>query len=118
MRARSRNTVIFDLGGVLIRWDPRILYQKLIPNEAELEAFLGEVCTSDWNECQDAGRTFEEGARELITRHPEKEHLIRAFGDRFQEMIPGAVDDTVEILHELKRKGTPLYALTNWSSET
>lgn len=113
-----RTTVIFDLGGVLIRWNPRFLYRKLIADEAEMEAFLADICTSDWNECQDAGRTFEEGARELIARHPDKEHLIRAFGDRFQEMIPGALEDTAGIVAELKAKGTPLYALTNWSSET
>jgi 2-haloacid dehalogenase len=118
MTTLPRTTVIFDLGGVLIRWNPRFLYRKLIDDEAEVEAFLAQVCTSDWNECQDAGRTFEDGARELIARHPEKEALIRAFGDRFQEMIPGALEDTVEVLTELKGRGTPLYALTNWSSET
>jgi 2-haloacid dehalogenase len=118
MTTFPRTTVIFDLGGVLIRWNPRFLYSKLIADEAEMEAFLADVCTSDWNECQDAGRTFEEGARELIARHPDKEALIRAFGDRFQEMIPGALEDTAEVLADLKARGTPLYALTNWSSET
>jgi 2-haloacid dehalogenase len=114
-----RSTVIFDLGGVLIRWDPRNLYRKLFPwDEAAMEEFLATVCTTDWNERQDAGRTFAAAAEELIARHPEKAGLIRAFGERFDEMIPGANDDVVAILDELKRRGTPLYALTNWSAET
>jgi len=113
-----RSTVIFDLGGVLIRWDPRLLYAKLFERTADVESFLSEVCTTDWNERQDAGRSFADGAAELIARHPDKEHLIRAFGDRFDEMIPGALEDVVAILRDLKDRGVPLFALTNWSSET
>jgi 2-haloacid dehalogenase len=114
----SRSIVIFDLGGVLIRWNPRFLYRKLFDDEAAMEKFLAEVCTSEWNERQDAGRSFADGVIELLAIHPEKEHLIRAFGDRFDEMIPGALDEVVEILVRLKHRGTPLYALTNWSAET
>ena len=114
-----RRVVVFDLGGVLLEWDPRHLYRKLFPgDEAAMEAFLGEVCTVEWNERQDAGRTFAEAVAELMPKHEDKRHLIEAFGRRFDEMIPGALDGTVEIARELKGRGVPLYALTNWSSET
>lgn len=83
-----------------------------------MEAFLGSVCTPHWNERQDAGRRFAEAEAELIALHPEKEPLIRAWRLRFDETIRGAIDGTVEVLTELKERGTPLYALTNWSGET
>jgi 2-haloacid dehalogenase len=114
-----RSIVIFDLGGVLIQWDPRNLYRKLFPGDpTAMEEFLATVCTVEWNECQDAGRTFAAAEEEAIARHPTKAELIRAFGARFDEMIPGARDDVVAILDELRRRDTPLYALTNWSAET
>ncbi len=114
-----RSVVVFDLGGVLIRWDPRNLYRKLFAgDDAAMEHFLATVCTNEWNERQDAGRTLAEAEAELIARYPEKEPLIRAWGARFDEMIPGALDDVVEILEELKRRDTPLFALSNWSAET
>ena len=114
-----RRVVVFDLGGVLLDWDPRHLYRKMFPgDEAAMEAFLADVCTVEWNERQDAGRTFAEAVAELMPRHEDKRHLIEAFGRRFDEMIPGALDGTVEIVRELKARGVPLYALTNWSSET
>ena len=117
--AARRRVVVFDLGGVLLEWNPRYLYRKLFAgDEAAMEAFLAEVCTVEWNERQDAGRTFADAVDELMPRHADKRALIDAFGARFGEMIPGAIDGTVAILGELKRRGTPLYALTNWSSET
>lgn len=112
------DTVVFDLGGVLIDWNPRYLYAKLIPDEAEREKFLAEVCTHDWNVAQDAGRTIAEATAEALSRHPDKGDLIRAFYDRFDEMLGGPVHGTVDILERLHAKGTPLYALTNWSAET
>jgi 2-haloacid dehalogenase len=114
----GRSVVVFDLGGVLIQWNPRHLYRKLFDDEALMEEFLATVCTSDWNECQDAGRSFAEAEAELIRHHPDKEHLIRAWCARFDEMIPGAIDGVVAILGELKARATPLYALSNWSAET
>jgi 2-haloacid dehalogenase len=114
-----RRIVVFDLGGVLLQWNPRYLYRKLFAgNDEAMEAFLGTVCTEAWNECQDAGRTFADGVAELLPAHADKVELIEAFGRRFDEMIPGAIEGTVEILHELKRAAVPLYALTNWSAET
>jgi 2-haloacid dehalogenase len=115
----KRSVVVFDLGGVLIDWDPRNLYRKLFAgDEAAMEHFLATVCTPDWNERQDAGRLFAEAEAELIARHPDKAALIRAWGARFDEMIPGALEESVAVLEELKNRGTPLYALSNWSTET
>lgn len=114
-----RRVVVFDLGGVLLQWNPRHLYRKLFAgNDEAMEAFLGSVCTEAWNERQDAGRTFAEAVAELLPAHPDKADLIEAFGRRFGEMIPGAIDGTVDIVRDLKRAGVPVYALTNWSRET
>ncbi len=112
------DTVVFDLGGVLVDWDPRHLYRKLIPDDAEREHFLSVVCPPEWNVAQDAGRTISEAVAEAIGRHPDKEALIRAFYDRFDEMLAGPIAGTVDILERLHSRGTPLYALTNWSAET
>lgn len=115
----QRRIVVFDIGGVLLNWNPRHLYRKLFPgDEAAMEDFLTNVCTVEWNERQDAGRTFAEAHAELIPKHPDKTHLIEAFGKRFDEMIDGPIEGTVDILAELKRSGVPRYALTNWSAET
>jgi 2-haloacid dehalogenase len=114
-----RSVAIFDLGGVLLEWDPRHLYRKLFDgDDAAMESFLATVCTEAWNEEQDAGRTFADATRELLPRHADKLHLIEAFGRRFDEMIPGPIEGTVAILGELKSRGVPLYAITNWSAET
>ena len=114
-----RSVAIFDLGGVLLRWDPRFLYRKLFDgDDAAMEHFLANVCTTEWNERQDAGRSFAEATRELLPHHADKIELIEAFGKRFDEMVPGAIDGAVEVLAELKSRGVPLYAITNWSAET
>ena len=115
----ERRIVVFDIGGVLLRWDPRHLYRKLFPgDERAMEEFLANVCTVEWNERQDAGRTFAEAHAELLPRHADKAHLIEAFGRRFDEMIAGPIEGTVDILAELRDTGVPRYALTNWSAET
>jgi 2-haloacid dehalogenase len=115
----GRSIVIFDLGGVLIDWDPRRLYRKLFAgDEAAVEQFLATVCTHEWNRCQDAGRSFDEGARLLKAQHPDKAELIDAYGARFDEMMAGPIAGAVEILAELRERGTPLYGLTNFSAET
>src|SRR5271154_582402 len=119
MPQSCRDIVIFDLGGVLIDWNPRHLYRKLFAgDEAAMEAFLATVCTHDWNRCQDAGRSFAEGARLLKAEHPDKAELIDAYGARFDEMMRGPIAGSVAILAELRARGTPLYALTNFSAET
>lgn len=112
-------TVIFDLGNVLIDWNPRYLYRKILKDENEIDWFLNNVCTSEWNDQQDAGRTFEEATRELISRHPEWEEAISAWYGRWTETINGSIQDTVDILKEIKDQNHHnLYALTNWSAET
>ncbi|MGH6932881.1 MAG: HAD family hydrolase [Dongiaceae bacterium] len=111
-------TVVFDLGNVLVDWNPRHLYRKLIRDEAAMERFLAEVITRDWIIAWDMGRPLADGIAELSARHPHYRAEIAAFHSRWNEMIPSPVDGTVAILEELKAKRTPLYALTNWSAET
>ena len=119
MTGPGRNIVVFDLGGVLIEWDPRHLYRKLFVGDvAAMEDFLANVCTHEWNRGQDAGRSFAEGARLLKAEHPDKAELIDAYGARFDEMMPGPIAGSVEILAELRARGTPLYLLSNFSAET
>src|SRR5258708_24842777 len=109
----ARDTVVFDLGGVLIEWDPRHLYRKLFAgDEVAMEHFLATICTHEWNRGQDAGRTFAEGARVLKAEHPDKAELIDAYCARFDEMMPGPIAGSVELLAELKALRTPLYCLT------
>jgi 2-haloacid dehalogenase len=110
--------VVFDLGGVLIDWDPRYLYRKLLDDEAAVEEFLATVCTPAWNAEQDRGRPFAEGVAELVERHPAHAAAITAYHERWPEMLGGAVAGTVEVLAELRAAGVPVYALTNWSAET
>lgn len=109
--------VVFDIGGVLVEWDPRHLYRSLL-SEHEMEAFLGEICTLEWHAQHDRGVPFADSALELSARHPEHEALIRAWGERWDEMIPGSYPGTVAIVHELHRTGIVLAGLTNWPAET
>ena len=114
-----RSVAIFDLGGVLLEWNPRHLYRKLFNgDDAAMEDFLANICTTEWNERQDAGRTFAEGTRELLPRHADKVELIEAWGKRFGEMIPGPIDGTVDVLSDLRARNVPLYGVSNWSAET
>jgi 2-haloacid dehalogenase len=111
--------IIFDLGGVLIDWNPRYLYRKIFKTEDEITWFLENICTMEWNEQQDAGRSFEEATLELLGKFPEHEVPIRAWYGRWQETIQGPIHGTVDILRSLKNSGEyRLYALTNWSEET
>jgi 2-haloacid dehalogenase len=113
------NTIIFDLGAVLIDWNPRYMYSKLFDNEAAMENFLRYITTSDWNEEQDAGRPLHEGTELLVNKFPEHEENIRAFYSRWDEMLGEAFHDVVEIFKHLKEKNRyKIYALTNWSAET
>lgn len=113
------DTIIFDLGGVLIDWNPRYLYRKILKSEEEVTWFLENICTSEWNDQQDAGRSFEEATNDLIRKHPEFEEAIAAWYGRWQETISGPIHDTVEILRQIRDSGKyRLYALTNWSAET
>src|SRR5918911_3336816 len=119
MAKAERDTVVFDLGGVLIDWDPRHLYRKLFAgDEPAMERFLAEVCTPGWNHALDAGQAFAEAVAELCSRHPRERERIEAYHRRWIEMVKGPIAPTVAILEELDGRGVPLWALTNWSSET
>lgn len=112
-------TVIFDLGAVLIDWHPDHLFKKLFSSDAERLWFYQHVCTSDWNEEQDAGRPLADATEMLVAQHPIHEEMIRAYYSRWEEMLNGPIEGTVEILRALKAKDQyKLIALTNWSAET
>lgn len=114
------DTVIFDLGGVLIDWNPEYLYAKIFKDDPEkMDWFLSTVCTPDWNMEQDAGRTFEDATQLLVKEYPEYKKEIAAFYDRWGEMIKDQIHGTVLILKTLKELNeVKLYALTNWSIQT
>lgn len=114
----QRNGAIFDLGGVLIDWNPRHLYRKLIPDDAERERFLTEICSPQWNLEQDRGRSWAEACALLRAQHPVHGELIDAFYLRWREMLGGPIEGSVQILRELKAGGVRLFGLTNWSHET
>jgi 2-haloacid dehalogenase len=116
---QQRDTVIFDLGGVLLDWNPRHLYRKLFPgDEAAMEDFLATVCNSEWNRQQDAGRLIAEACAPLKAAYPAKADLIDAYYARHLDMIAGPIEGTVAILAELRERGTKLYFLSNYSAET
>lgn len=110
-------TVVFDIGNVLIEWNPEHLYRRLIPDEEERRTFLETVCTPDWNLQQDMGRPWAEAIEMLSGLHPDKAELIAAYSDRWHDMVPGEIQGTPDILAELKEVGIPLYAITNFSTE-
>jgi 2-haloacid dehalogenase len=112
------NIVVFDIGGVLIDWNPAYLYRKLLPDEVAVSAFLSGVCTTAWNEQFDAGRPFAEGIADLAARHPEQTDLIEAYWLRWHEMLGGEIAGTAELLSRLKAGGVPVHAISNWSAET
>ena len=111
-------TVVFDLGGVLIDHNPRYLYRKLLPDEDSVTEFLTTVCDQDWNERQDAGRSLAEATAERLALFPDKRDLIEAYYGRWEEMLNGAFDGTVDIFRELRTAGKPVYGLSNFSAET
>ena len=111
--------VIFDLGAVVIDWNPMHLYRKLFAgDEAKAADFLARICPPEWNARQDAGRDLDAAAAERIALHPEWEPEIRAYYGRWTEMIGGLVPGTAEVMHELKAAGLRLFALSNWNSIT
>jgi 2-haloacid dehalogenase len=119
MTNKNIKTIIFDLGGVLIDWNPRYLYRKIFKTEEEVSWFLENICTPEWNDEQDGGRSFEEATTLLIAKYPEWEVPIKAWYGRWQETITGPIHETVEILRHFKENKTHhLYALTNWSDQT
>ena len=113
------DTIVFDLGGVLIDWNPAYVYRNIFSAEEEMNWFLQNITTNDWNENQDAGKPLAEATEELVKKFPEQEKNIRVFYDRWEEMLGGPIDDTVEVFSELRNNThQKIYALTNWSAET
>ena len=111
--------IIFDLGGVLIDWNPEYVYQKIITDEKERKDFLENICTVSWNEEQDGGRSIQEANNLLLSLYPDKSDYILAFYQRWEEMLKGPIEGTVEVLKQLKLNNKyKIYALTNWSAET
>jgi 2-haloacid dehalogenase len=116
---RGIKAVIFDLGGVLIDWNPKYVYENYFDSEEKMKFFFEKVCTSEWNEEQDGGRMIQEATDQLIQKFPEWEQAIRDYYGRWTEMLKGPMEDTVNIFRELKKNSNlKFYALTNWSAET
>ncbi len=113
------DTIIFDLGGVLLDWNPLYVYdEKYFESQEKRDFFFSKVCTGDWNEEQDAGKPISDATQELVAKFPEWENAIRDFYGRWTEMLRGPIPETVEILRKLKQSGKyKLYALTNWQAE-
>ncbi|MFM0739137.1 HAD family phosphatase [Paraburkholderia xenovorans] len=110
--------VVFDFGGVLIDWSPEYVYRELIPDETERRWFLTHVCSMDWVIRQDGGQTIVEATDELIAKFPDHAALIRAFYERWHEMLGGVHEEGVAIVEKLEAADVPLFGLTNWSAET
>ncbi len=109
--------LIFDLGGVVLDWNPRYLFRKLIPDEETREWFLSEVCGPEWNRQMDAGLPFADAVAELARRHPGYQDLIAAYDQRWPEMLDGPVPGTSELIAELHEAGRPLYGISNFPAE-
>jgi 2-haloacid dehalogenase len=112
------NHVVFDIGKVLIAYDPEIPYLRLIPDEAERKHFLAEICSPAWNIEQDRGRTWEEAEAELTALHPGKASLIRAFRQNWHHMVGPVIEDAVAIMRRFIALGHDVTLLTNFASDT
>ncbi len=111
------NTIIFDLGGVLIDWDPLYVFGEYFDSEEKRDYFFMYICTADWNEQQDEGRSIVEATEDLIKKHPDWEKPIRDYYGRWTEMLHGPIQESVDIFYQLKESGKyKLYALTNWQA--
>lgn len=110
--------MVFDIGGVLLDWNPRHLYRKLFDDEEAMDRFLEQVCTMEWHERHDRGCPVAESCEKLAAAHPEQAEMIRAWGSRSEEMVAGPIDGTVQILRELQEAGVACYALSNMERET
>jgi 2-haloacid dehalogenase len=112
------NAIVFDLGGVLIDWNPSYVFDRMFDSEEQKKHFFENICTAEWNEKQDAGRPLQEATGELVAKHPEWKEYIEAYYGRWEEMLGGPIHGTVKILRQLRQQSRyRLYALTNWSAE-
>jgi 2-haloacid dehalogenase len=113
------NTIVFDLGGVLIDWNPDYLYRTIFDSKEEMGWFYNNICTPEWNDEQDAGGSIYEATELLVKKFPDHESNIRAYYGRWEDMLGGQIDESVKIFQELKEKQRyRIFALTNWSAET
>ncbi|HXV31748.1 MAG TPA: HAD family phosphatase [Sinorhizobium sp.] len=110
--------IVFDIGKVLIHYDPHIPFRRIIPDEAERNWFFANICTNDWNLEQDRGRTWQEAEALLVRDHPEREEHIRAFRRHWHEMVPHAYAESVSLLESLIADGRDVTMLTNFASDT
>jgi 2-haloacid dehalogenase len=117
MTGRSIAAVVFDIGGVLLDWDPRYLYRQLFDDPAQMDDFLSQICTPQWHLSHDLGAAIEPSCRELARLHPDRAELIMAWARRGEEMIGGQLDDTVDVLAELTAAGMRCLALSNMEAE-
>jgi 2-haloacid dehalogenase len=111
------SAVVFDLGGVLIDWNPRYLYRQLFPDPGEMEDFLARICTDDWHRAHDLGADITASCQRLAALHPDYRDAIMAWAERGEEMAAGQFDRTVDVLGEVKAAGLPCYALSNMEPE-
>lgn len=118
MAVESIEAVVFDLGGVLIDWNPRYLYDDIISDKERLEHFLAEICSLEWNARMDRGVPFDKAIRNLQKEHPDFHDEIGMYFSHWDKMLGGAINESVTILEELAHQQMPLYSLTNWSAET
>ena len=109
--------IVFDFGGVLVDWNPRYFYKDQNEDEAQMEFFLKNICSPEWNEKQDAGRSLAEATNILLEKFPEHETMIRYYYDEWEIMLKGSIPENVKVLHQLKGKYR-LFGLSNWSGET
>ena len=117
MTNKSIDTIIFDLGGVLIDWNPMYVFGKYFDSQEKRDYFFQRICTSEWNEEQDAGRSIVEATQELVEKFPDWEQPVRDYYGRWTEMLKAPIPETVEIFRQLKESGRyRLYALTNWQA--
>jgi 2-haloacid dehalogenase len=110
--------IIFDIGAVLVDWDPRYYYRRIMKDEAEVEKFLTEICTFEFNHSLDLGRPWDDARAELVSKYPEYTTHIDAYWNNWLDMFSGPIHGTVDILKDLKSRGFPVYALSNWNDVT
>ena len=110
--------IILDFGKVLIDWDPRNLFRKVFESEEEMEYFLANVCTQEWNDLQDSDRTYAEGIAELVPKFPQYEREINIYFDRWLEMLGEESPAMALFKKVLRAEGYRIYGLSNWSAET
>ena len=110
--------VLWDVGNVIVGWDPRTLYSKIFPDPVQRDRFLDEVCTQAWHTEHDRGRSMAEGVAALSAQFPDHAPAINAWKDRWPEMFSGPIPETVQAINALAARGAPMFGLTNMSAET